>query len=59
MVEDIAYFGDMSVFQIVLNSGKRVRVTKANSLRGDPDAIKWDEYVWCQWGNNSGSVLTA
>jgi putrescine transport system ATP-binding protein len=58
MVEDIAYLGDMSVFQVILESGKRIRVTKANSLRGDPDAIKWDENVWCQWGNSSGSVLT-
>ena len=58
MVEDIAYLGDMSVFQIKLDSGRYVRVTKANSLRGDPDAIKWDEYVWCQWGDTSGSVLT-
>ena len=58
MVEDIAYLGDMSVFQVVLESGKRIRVTKANSLRGDPDAIRWDEEVWAQWGSNSGSVLT-
>jgi putrescine transport system ATP-binding protein len=58
MVEDIAYLGDMSVFQIKLDSGRYIRVTKANSLRGDPDAIKWDEYVWCQWGDTSGSVLT-
>jgi putrescine transport system ATP-binding protein len=58
MVEDIAYLGDMSVFQVILESGKRIRVTKANSLRGDPDAIKWDENVWAQWGDSSGSVLT-
>ncbi|MDT3707300.1 MAG: polyamine ABC transporter ATP-binding protein [Thiobacillus sp.] len=58
MVEDIAYLGDMSVFQIKLDSGRYIRVTKTNSLRGDPDAIKWDEYVWCQWGDTSGSVLT-
>jgi putrescine transport system ATP-binding protein len=58
MVEDIAYLGDMSVFQVVLEGGKRIRVTKANSLRGDPDAIRWDEEVWAQWGSNSGSVLT-
>ena len=58
MVEDIAYLGDMSVFQVVLEGGKRIRVTKANSLRGDPDAIKWDENVWAQWSDDSGSVLT-
>jgi putrescine transport system ATP-binding protein len=59
MVEDIAYLGDMSVFQVLLDSGKRIRVTKANSLRGDPDAIRWDEPVWAQWGDISGSVLTS
>ncbi len=59
MVEDIAYLGDMSVFQVLLDSGKRIRVTKANSLRGDPDAIRWDEPVWAQWGDVSGSVLTS
>ncbi len=29
-----------------------MRVTKANSLRGDPDAIGWDETVWASWGGN-------
>jgi putrescine transport system ATP-binding protein len=58
MVEDIGYLGDMSVYQVILDSGKRIRVTKTNIGRGDPDAIKWDESVWCQWGETSGSVLT-
>jgi len=58
MVEDIGYLGDMSVYQVILDSGKRIRVTKTNVRRGDPDAIKWDEPVWCQWGDDSGSVLT-
>ena len=58
MVEDIGYLGDMSVYQVILDSGKRIRVTKTNVSRGDPDAIKWDEPVWCQWGDTSGSVLT-
>ncbi len=59
MVEDIAYLGDMSVYQVLLDSGKRMRVTKANSLRGDPDAITWDEPVWASWGDTAGSVLTS
>jgi putrescine transport system ATP-binding protein len=49
----------MSVFQVILDSGKRIRVTKANSRRGDPDSIRWDEQVWAQWGDTSGSVLTS
>jgi putrescine transport system ATP-binding protein len=58
MVEDIGYLGDMSVYQVILDSGKRIRVTQTNTIRGNPDAIKWDEPVWCQWGDTSGSVLT-
>ncbi len=57
-VEDIAYLGDMSVYQVVLDSGKRLRVTKTNSRRGDPDAITWDEEVYASWGGAAGSVLT-
>jgi putrescine transport system ATP-binding protein len=42
---------------VVLESGKRLRVTKTNTERGDPDAITWDEKVWASWGGTAGSVL--
>jgi putrescine transport system ATP-binding protein len=58
-VEDVVYLGDMSVFQVLLESGKRLRVTKANFERGDPNAISWNEEVWASWGGNAGSVLTS
>ena len=58
-VEDIAYLGDMTVYQVRLDNGKYMRVTKANALRGDPDAISWDEEVWVSWAESSGSVLVS
>jgi putrescine transport system ATP-binding protein len=58
VVEDIGYLGDMSVYQILLDSGKRLRVTQTNTVRGNPDAITWDEPVYCTWDDNAGSVLT-
>ena len=58
-VEDIAYLGDMTVYQVRLDNGKYMRVTKANALRGDPDAISWDEPVWASWAGASGSVLVS
>ncbi len=58
-VEDIAYLGDMTVYQVLLPDGKYMRVTKANALRGDPDAISWDEEVWASWGASAGSVLVS
>ena len=58
VVEDIGYLGDMSVYQVVLDSGKRLRVTQTNTMRGNPDSITWDEQVYVTWGDSSGSVLT-
>ena len=49
MVEDIAYLGDMTRLPGRLDSGRYIRVTKTNALRGDPDAISWDETVWASW----------
>ena len=58
-VEDIAYLGDMTVYQVRLDNGRYMRVTKTNALRGDPDAISWDETVWASWAGSSGSVLVS
>jgi putrescine transport system ATP-binding protein len=58
-VEDIAYLGDMTVYQVKLENGKYMRVTKSNSVRGDPDAISWEETVWASWDGTSGSVLVS
>jgi len=58
LVEEIAYLGDISVYQVALDSGKRIRVSQTNSVRGNPDAITWDEKVYVTWNDNAGSVLT-
>ncbi|WEK04406.1 MAG: polyamine ABC transporter ATP-binding protein [Candidatus Devosia phytovorans] len=58
VVEDIGYLGDMSVYQVLLDSGKHLRVTQTNTMRGNPDSITWDEEVYVTWGDSSGSVLT-
>jgi putrescine transport system ATP-binding protein len=58
VVEEIAYLGDISVYQVALDSGKRIRVSQTNSVRGNPDAITWEEPVYVTWGDNAGSVLT-
>jgi putrescine transport system ATP-binding protein len=57
--EDIAYLGDMTVYQVKLENGRYIRVTKTNALRGDPEAISWDETVWASWAGTSGSVLVS
>jgi putrescine transport system ATP-binding protein len=59
VVEEIAYLGDISVYQVLLESGKRLRVSQTNSVRGNPDAITWEEKVYVSWGADAGSVLTS
>ena len=59
IVEEIAYLGDISVYQIALESGKRLRVSQTNSVRGNPDAITWEETVYVTWDEDAGSVLTS
>lgn len=58
VVNDIGYLGDISVYRITLDSGKAIQVTQANTLRGNPDAITWDETVYITWDDFAGSVLT-
>ncbi len=58
VVEEIAYLGDISLYQVALPSGKRIRVSQTNSVRGNPDAITWEEKVYITWNDNAGSVLT-
>ena len=59
LVEDVVYLGDMSVYRVVLDSGKRITATKPNIDRIDEDNIKWDEEVFITWGSESGAVLTS
>src|SRR5690606_11904617 len=43
LVQDVAYLGDMSVFRILLASGKRIPVTRTNASRYVEDTISWDD----------------
>ncbi len=58
VIDGIAYMGDMSVFNVKLDSGKMVKVTRPNLIRHAEDAITWDQRVWLQWDPSSGVVLT-
>ncbi len=58
VVEDIAYMGDMSVFNVRLKTGKLVKVSQTNLIRHASDAIHWDDQVYLTWNAASGVVLT-
>ncbi|MBS0578866.1 MAG: ABC transporter ATP-binding protein [Proteobacteria bacterium] len=57
-VREIAYMGDMSIYLVQIESGKMVRVTLPNIMRGGERPIAREEGVWLSWHGSSPVVLT-
>ncbi|HHB82181.1 MAG TPA: polyamine ABC transporter ATP-binding protein [Devosia sp.] len=58
-VEEIAYMGNLSVYQVRLATGKIVRVTQPNLIRTDQNSITWEDEVFLTWDGAAGVVLTS
>jgi putrescine transport system ATP-binding protein len=56
-VDEIAYQGSLSIYQIELPGGKMVRVTTPNLTRTAERPIDWDEEVWLCWARHAGVIL--
>jgi putrescine transport system ATP-binding protein len=56
-VLDIAYVGDMTLYNVKLASGKVVRASVMNAARTVERPITWDDKVWLSWSNDAGVVL--
>jgi putrescine transport system ATP-binding protein len=56
-VEDIAYLGDMSVYNIRLDSGGLVRVARTNRFRALEEPISWEDRVRLNWDGSALVVL--
>lgn len=59
IVDEIAYQGSLSIYQVRLADGKLVRVTTPNLTRTAERPIDWEEPVWLSWGRHAGVVLTS
>ncbi|HYC03795.1 MAG TPA: polyamine ABC transporter ATP-binding protein [Azospirillaceae bacterium] len=57
-VKEIAYLGDMSIYVIELDGGKRMRVTAQNLTRRTELPITWEDRVHLSWRPFAGVVLT-
>ena len=58
IVREIGYLGDMSIYHIELESGKRVQAAMTNRLRLTDRDVKWDDSVYLYWRAENGIVLT-
>jgi len=56
-VWDIAYLGDMSLYNVKLASGTIVRASRLNASRSVEKPIGWEDRVWLSWPEDSGVIL--
>ncbi len=57
VIRDIVYLGSETIFEIELESGRRVRTFRSNLTRYDQEDFTWDEPVWLAWHACSPAVL--
>lgn len=58
VVEDLGYFGNLSLYRIRLASGKIVQVSAQNRQRSAQRFLEWDDQVYISWRRQSAVVLT-
>jgi putrescine transport system ATP-binding protein len=58
IIKEIAYMGDMTIFIVLLDTGKPVRVNQQNSHRQSESPLTWEERVWASWHESSAVVVT-
>jgi spermidine/putrescine ABC transporter ATP-binding subunit len=56
-IKDISYLGDISIFHVLLDAGRLIRISRANRSRWDQDDFTAGEKVWVSWGGSSPVVL--
>ncbi len=56
---DIAYFGDMTVFHVKLESGRIIKAASLNAVRTVEDPLSYDDMVWVNFDADAGIVLTS
>lgn len=57
-VQDYAYMGDITIYKLVLDGGRSLKVSVANGAQ-DGAPITWDEAVHVSFSQRAGVVLTA
>ncbi|MCM2502082.1 ABC transporter ATP-binding protein [Aureimonas altamirensis] len=58
-VWDIAYLGDVTLFNVKLDSGTIMRATVMNAFRVAPEQIGWEEEVYLSFPADAGVILSA
>jgi putrescine transport system ATP-binding protein len=59
VIKEIAYLGDISIYYVLLNSGKMMVATLPNLLRLEDRNFKWEDTVYLFWRSENSLVLTS
>jgi putrescine transport system ATP-binding protein len=57
-IAEIGYLGNVSIYQVRLDSGLMMKAQVANLTRLIERPIGWDDRVWLSWTPDAGVVLT-
>ncbi|WP_309083378.1 ABC transporter ATP-binding protein [Chelativorans sp.] len=56
---DIAYLGDMTVYNVKLDDGRIIKASMMNSQRRLEDALTWHDRAWISFPADAGVLLTS
>jgi spermidine/putrescine transport system ATP-binding protein len=56
-IKNISYLGDISIYHVVLASGRLILISRPNRSRFDQDDFSEGETVWVSWDGSSPVVL--
>ena len=56
-IKGMSYLGDITLFEIKLDSGEMIRVSRPNMSRHDQEDFTWDDKVSMHWRSDSPVVL--
>ncbi|MCZ6832074.1 MAG: ABC transporter ATP-binding protein [Gammaproteobacteria bacterium] len=57
VVEDLAYYGNRSIYRVRSQEGRIIQVSAQNSQRSVELAMEWDDEVYLSWDSSSSVVL--
>ncbi len=57
IIWDIAYMGDVTIYNVRIEENLHIRSTVANTKRISDKPMTWDDTVWLSWESDSGIIL--
>ena len=57
VVEDLAYYGNRSIYRVRSQAGRIIQVSAQNSQRSAELAMEWDDEVYLSWDSSCSVVL--